>query len=97
MKLSVPLCPECGLPARGTVERLSGVAEFDREPGPDVDVEYSGRTDVWWDGQRTAYQREDAEESAENLPLVICREGHEWPTAIDWGNEPVPEPEKATT
>ncbi len=40
MKLSIPFCPECGEPARGTVERLSGVAElrpqlwtgFDSEP-----------------------------------------------------------------
>ena len=91
MKLKLPLCPQCGAGARGTVERLSGVAEFDCEPGTDIDVQYSGRTNVWWDEQRTAYQNNDAEESADNLPLVCCAEGHEWPTAIDWSPASVPE------
>jgi hypothetical protein len=37
MKLHIPLCPTCGAPARGTVERLCGVAEFGKEPALDSD------------------------------------------------------------
>ncbi len=44
MKLETRACPECMAPARGTVERLAGVAEFtDQQHGS---VEYSGYTDV---------------------------------------------------
>jgi hypothetical protein len=48
MRIHTPLCPKCGEPAKGTVERLAGRADFDREPHPGIDVEYSGWTEVWW-------------------------------------------------
>ena len=83
MKLHKPLCPECGEPAHGTVERLSGYAQFTplKEDGS---TEYSGWTEIWWDEQRTVHQKEDAPEGPDNLPLVCCPNGHDWPTAIDW-------------
>jgi hypothetical protein len=84
MKLHKPTCPECGEPARGTVERLCGCAEFAGEPGPDTPVEYSGWTEIWWDEQRTVHQKKGAPEGPDNLPLVCCPNGHSWPTAIDW-------------
>jgi hypothetical protein len=84
MKLHAPFCPECGLPACGTVERLSGVAEFDVPAGPDTDVEYGGWTEVWWDDQRTILQDDSKPEGSDNLPIVCCTEGHDWPTAIEW-------------
>jgi hypothetical protein len=84
MKLHVPLCPTCGAPAHGTVERLSGVAEFGEVPAPDGEVDYFGETEVCWDGQQTALQDDSKPEGPENLPIVCCAEGHDWPTAIDW-------------
>jgi hypothetical protein len=84
MKLHNPNCPECGEPAHGTVERLTGYAQFASQPGPDVAIEYSGWTEIWWDEQRTIHQKDDAPEAPDNLPLVCCPNGHTWPTAIDW-------------
>ena len=83
MRLRTPFCPECGEPANGTVERLAGRAEFDGVPGPGIDVDFSGSTDIWWDGQRTALERDGEPEGPSNRPLVCCANGHEWPTAID--------------
>ena len=84
MKLHTPNCPECNAPAQGTVERLTGYAQFTGEPGPDTAVEYSGWTEIWWDEQRTVRQNEDAPAGPDNLPLVCCPSSHTWPTAIDW-------------
>jgi hypothetical protein len=86
MKLHKPLCPDCGEPAHGTVERLAGYAQFVGEPGPETSVEYSGWTEIWWDEQHTVHQKDDRNvpEGPDNLPLVCCPNGHTWPTAIDW-------------
>ncbi|MBN2561560.1 MAG: hypothetical protein JXQ75_11580 [Phycisphaerae bacterium] len=84
MKLHTPLCPDCGEPAKGTLEHLTGRADFDGEPGPGVDVDYGGWTEIWWDEQRTVLEHEEKPESPENRPLVCCPNGHTWPTAIDW-------------
>ncbi len=83
MKLHTPLCPECGAPAQGTLERISGRADFNIDPGPDVEVEYGGETDIWWDEQRTVLERDDAPESPTNRPVVCCPNGHTWATVID--------------
>ena len=83
MKIHQPQCPECGEPARGTLERLCGCAEFAGEPGPDTPVEYSGWTEIWWDEQRSVHEK-DAPEGPDNLPLVCCENGHSWPTPMDW-------------
>lgn len=82
MKLHVPNCPTCGLPARGTVERLIGVAVFGGEPEPDGEVEYFGETEICWDDQRTMLQRDSKPKGPDNLPLVCCENGHDWPTQI---------------
>jgi hypothetical protein len=85
MKVHQPCCPECGSPAIGTLERLSGVAMFgEGVAAPDLDVEYSGWAEIWWDEQSTVHQNEDAPESPVNLPLVCCAQGHNWPSSIDW-------------
>ncbi len=83
MKLHTPFCPECGEPATGTFERLIGRADFDREPRPDGEVEYSGWTEVWWDEQRTMLENNDEPEGPDNRPLVCCHNGHIWPSVID--------------
>ena len=84
MKLHTPLCPECGEPANGTLERLTGRADFNGEPGLGVDVDYGGWTEIWWDEQRTILERDDEPEGPDNRPLVCCPNGHTWPTVIDW-------------
>lgn len=61
-------CPECGELARGTIETVNGVAEFVIEE--DGTVDYSGRTDIWWDEQMTVM--------FEGRCMLICRSGHEW-------------------
>ncbi len=83
MRLHQPFCPQCGEPAKGTVERLSGRAEF-LPVNEDGTTEYSGWTEIWWDEQKTIHQHNTTPESPDNLPLVICENGHDWPTAIDW-------------
>ncbi len=83
MRLHQPVCPVCGELAIGTIERLSGRAEF-ASVAADGTAEYSGQTQVWWEEQKTALQNDSAPESGENLPLVICPNAHEWPTAIEW-------------
>ena len=83
MRLHKPICPQCGELAIGTVERLSGRAEF-TPVQEDGTTEYSGWTEIWWDEQKTVHQDNEAPESAENLPLVICCNGHDWPSPIDW-------------
>lgn len=70
MRLTPLLCPTCQAPARGTVERLAGVALF-TEPDEEGRVEYDGYTDVWWDGQETVTDRRGRVQ-------LICSAGHEW-------------------
>ena len=84
MKLHTPSCPECGEPANGTLEHLTGRADFNIEPGLGIDVDYGGWTEIWWDEQRTVLEHEDKPEGPENRPLVCCPNGHTWPTVIDW-------------
>jgi hypothetical protein len=83
MILHTPFCPECGEPAEGIFKRLTGTAEFNGVPGPGIDVDYEGSTKVWWDDQHTAIERESEPSGPNNRPMVICANGHVWPTAID--------------
>lgn len=69
LRLESLYCPECGEFARGTVETLSGVAEF--EVAADGTIAYSGYTDVWWEEQRTVT------DDGGNVRLV-CANGHDW-------------------
>ncbi len=46
-----------GMPAIGTVERLSGVAKFLTVEARDCEATYEGTTEIWWDDQRTAFGR----------------------------------------
>lgn len=83
MRIHQPICPQCGEPAAGTVERINGRADF-IDIQPDGTTDYSGNTEIWWDEQRTVSQNENAPEGPDNLPLVVCCNGHDWPTPIDW-------------
>ena len=69
MRFDPLLCPECGEMARGTVETITGVAEFDA--ADDGTVTFSGYTHVWWEEQRTI------EDAGGNVRLV-CHNGHDW-------------------
>jgi len=69
MKLQRPNCPECGEPARGSVETLHGVALFD-EIDAEGNTEYEGATEINWDSQTT------------DEPLTLeCKNGHQWADA----------------
>lgn len=70
MKFEPFNCPKCGLAARGTVESLSGVAEFN-DADEEGNVEYSGNTEVFWDGQMT-------ETDEEGNVALVCLNGDEW-------------------
>ena len=73
MKLSIPLCPTCGKHAAGTVDIIPGIAVF-TEPDGDGEVQYSGDTDIDWNGQ-------EPRKGPNQLPLVTCGE-HEWESEI---------------
>lgn len=70
MKFETLNCPECGEPAAGSVERISGRANF-TEPDVDGDIAHAGDTEVWWDEQKTVINKK----GEWNL---ICYQGHEW-------------------
>ena len=64
-------CPECGQPAKGSLETVPGLAllTFDA----DGQAEYDGETEVDWDNQAT--QHDEA-----GNDLLECPQGHQWPT-----------------
>jgi hypothetical protein len=64
-------CPECGELANAVMEEIRYCRALISEPGPDGEVEYSGGTDVNWDGQ--APMREDG-----GRILLTCPDGHDW-------------------
>lgn len=70
MKFATMNCPDCGEPARGTVETVSGAALLSN-PQLDGSVEYSGETDIWWDEQRTV-------RDPMGRVQLVCRNGHDW-------------------
>jgi len=63
-------CPECGQRATGTVENLSGVAQF-LPPDQNGEIEYDGYTEVNWDTQETVTD-------AKGRTNLTCPDGHEW-------------------
>jgi hypothetical protein len=70
MKFDKPKCPQCGAPPRGTIDRLQGCAELS-DADEAGEFEYSGTTNVWWDGQRTIRDKK-------NRVLLMCEDAHEW-------------------
>ena len=70
MRFDPPKCPECGEDPLGTLEDLTGRAEFSRQED-DGAYEYSGSTEVFWDGQMT---RTDEEGKV----ALLCENGHDW-------------------
>ncbi len=69
MKFEPLFCPECGEMARGTLETLTGVANF--APAADGSLEYTGYTDLWWDEQRTVVDEG-------GYARLVCPSGHDW-------------------
>jgi hypothetical protein len=63
-------CPECGQPAKGTLETIPGLAllTFD----DDGQAEYDGETDIDWNNQATLH--DDA-----SRDMLECPDGHQWP------------------
>ena len=69
MRFDPLFCPECGEMARGTVETVSGIAEFDASG--DGSVMYSGYTAIDWDAQETVVDEG-------GTARLVCPSGHEW-------------------
>jgi hypothetical protein len=69
MRLTPWKCPECGQPAKGTVETVPGLAllTFD----DDGNAEYAGETEIDWNNQATRH--DDA-----GNDLLECPAGHQW-------------------
>lgn len=79
MKFGTMKCPECGKQASGTLETVTGRAEFD-EPDEDGNVEYSGETQIFWDRQMTVTEIKNEIEYA----TLLCHGGHEWQSTVTW-------------
>ena len=69
----IPGCPECGEPARGTLEEVQGVALVMPDPETGKPV-CAGGTDVAWDSQQTV--------QGESKPVCVCAGGHDWPADV---------------
>ena len=66
----IPVCPECGETARGTLERVEGVALVDEDPTTG-EVQYDGETKIDWNSQQTVER--------DGKPVWVCRCcGHDW-------------------
>lgn len=63
----VPVCPECGEIAKGTLEEVQGVALVHADPG-DEHPAYSGETEIDWNSQKTV--------SRGKYPVWVCGCGH---------------------
>jgi hypothetical protein len=63
-------CPECGQPAKGTVEAVPGLAllTFDDEG----QAEYASETEIDWNNQTSQHD-------AAGNDLLECHNGHQWP------------------
>lgn len=70
MRLDPNRCPECGDVARGTLETVTGVAEFTL--AADRSVEYTGYTDIWWDELKTVV------DEGGGYVRLVCPNGHDW-------------------
>jgi hypothetical protein len=73
MRFTPDVCPDCGEPIYGTCDMIPGAALL--TANDDGTFDYSGETDVFWDGQTT-------NEAGEDRVWVQCHNGHEWKAAI---------------
>ena len=76
MRFDPITCPEhaCGETARGTLERLSGVALLDVHQ--DGTADYAGDTEIFWDEQRSVRDEQ-------GKVTLICPNGHDWNATVD--------------
>lgn len=92
MKYAIPKCPECGETLQGECDFTPGVAEVSEvedEPGT---FEYTGSTEMFWDGQQNEHDVETfilAEAKGEKpvmdkLVKVQCPEAHIWLTEVEY-------------
>jgi len=65
-------CPDCGQPARGSLQALTGVSEFSDPDEVTGEVEFSGTTDLNWDEMKTIRQ--------DGGVVLVCRCGCTWPS-----------------
>lgn len=70
MKFEPSHCPACNEPTRYTCDTIPGYAKL-TEPDANGITEYTGETDVDWDGQQSNQDEEGRIE-------VACRNWHRW-------------------
>lgn len=83
MHFKEPVCPDCGLVATGTLDRIEGIAEFLGDPDPREGFDYSGSTEVLWDTQET--QTDPA--GGSNRWTLVDEEGHTWHSEVVHAHE----------
>jgi hypothetical protein len=88
MRFYPAACPTCGQPALGTLERITGRAEFDGDP-TEGEVQYGGSTEVFWDGQMTVSPGDDdaremliADEAAARMDLPEVAGVRRWAVVL---------------
>lgn len=52
---------------------VQGLALLLDEDNEDGTVDYDGYTDIWWDEQKSVYDKQ-------GRVTLVCYEGHEWQT-----------------
>ena len=71
---NIPVCPECGEMARGTLERVEGVALVYEDPTTG-EVPYDGDTQIDWNSQQTVER--------DGKPVWVCRGcGQDWTAEV---------------
>jgi hypothetical protein len=78
MKFDKPNCPECGEVAAGTVDLIPARANFEEELSDDGSFEYSGQTDVYWDGQYSVGPDGVHSRYVDEPMTLECHAGHQW-------------------
>ena len=71
--IATPSCPQCNLPARATLETLTGQALL--EMGPAGKARYTGYTAICWDSQRSV-------RDVEGRVTLECHQGHQWQSHV---------------
>lgn len=68
MRWAIEKCPTCGKEVSGTLETVQGQALVTKQD--DGSFEYSGQTEMFWDGQETLQK--------DGKDVLMCKNGHEW-------------------
>lgn len=78
MKFEPMVCPECNKQAIGAADYVPACATF-TQPDANGHVEYSGNTELFWDGQMNMHTIESTPETFQpHHSELQCENGHRW-------------------